>query len=144
MTIPSSPLILRVPHLQQPAAGECLPVCAAMVLTYLGMRVNYRQLVRLLQTQVGYGTPFSNIRALTKLKVTVTYRQGQLDDIRRFLQAGAPVLVPVQTRELPHWDEDTPHAVVVVGMDAQTIYINDPAFLMRPLPFRMATLTWPG
>lgn len=116
MTIPSSPLILRAPHLQQPAPGECLPACAAMVLTYLGIRVNYRQLLRLLQTQAGYGTPFSNIRSLAKLNVTVTYKQGQLPDLQRLLQAGAPILVPVQTRELPHWFEDTSHAVVVVGI----------------------------
>jgi ABC-type bacteriocin/lantibiotic exporter with double-glycine peptidase domain len=133
MATPSSSLILPVPHLQQPASGECLPACAAMALTYVGIRVNYRQLLRLLQTQVGYGTPFSNIRTLTKLKVSVTYKQGQLADIRRYLQADAPVLVPVQTRELPHWVEDTPHAVVVVGMDAQRVYINDPGFPNAPI-----------
>lgn len=133
MTTSPSPFILPVPHLHQPAPGECLPACAAMVLTYLGVRVNYRQLLRLLQTQVGYGTPFSNIQTLTKMKVKITYKQGRLDDLWRFLQAGNPVLTPVQTRELPHWVEDVPHAVVVVGMDNQVVYINDPAFPNAPV-----------
>ena len=126
--------MLSVPHLQQQSSGDCLPACAAMVLTYLGIRVNYHRLLRLLQTRAGYGTAFSNIRALTALQVTVTYSQGQLDNILRLLQTGDPILVPVQTRELPYWTVDTAHAVVVVGIDEPMIYLNDPAFSTAPIP----------
>jgi hypothetical protein len=34
----------------------------------------------------------------------------------------------VRTSELPYWDEDTPHAVVVIGMDDSSIYLLDPAY----------------
>ena len=133
--MPSTPAfpILSVPHLYQPATGECLPACAAMVLSYLGVSVNYRRLLPILRTQSGYGTPFSNIRQLTQLKVAVHYGRGTLKDLQHFLRRGQPVLTPVQTSELPHWTENTAHAVVVVGMDEKTVYINDPAFANAPI-----------
>jgi hypothetical protein len=50
-----------------------------------------------------------------------------------FLSNGWPVITPVKTRELPYWDEDTDNAVVVVGMDAQFVYLNDPALETAPI-----------
>lgn len=104
-----------------------------MTLQYLGATLNYRRLLKVLQTNVNAGTPFSHITKLESLKVTVVYRQGHLSQLYTFLQNGWPALVPVQTSELPHWFEDTAHAVVVVGMDDQTVYINDPAFPNAPI-----------
>jgi len=117
-----------------------------MVLLYLGKRINYHQLVRLLQTRPGYGTPFSNVRILTNLQITVIYKQGRLIDLLSILQAGKPIITPVQTSELPHWMTDAAHAVVVVGMDDKMVYINDPAFPNAPIPvphgdFDLAWLT---
>ncbi len=130
LATPASP-ILPVPHLYQPVTGECLPACAAMVLSYLGIRVNYRRILSILQTQPG--TPFSKIRQLAQLKVTIYYNRGSLKDIQHFISIGQPVLVPVQTGELPHWTENTAHAVVVVGMDEDSVYINDPAAATAPI-----------
>ncbi|MEZ4658588.1 MAG: C39 family peptidase [Caldilineaceae bacterium] len=133
MSAPFTPIILPVPHLEQPAAGECLPACVAMALAYRGIRVNYRQLLRLLQTQSDFGTPFSNVRFLQSPNLSVIHEQGGFADLLRFLRSNRPVIVPVQTREFPHWSEDASHAVVVVGMDAQMVYINDPGFPNAPI-----------
>lgn len=127
------PLKLTVGHLHQPEPGECLAACAAMVLTYRKIPTNYHRLFKLLQIQKGYGAPFYNIQALTQLHLDVLYRQGTLHDLYHFLQSGNPVIVPVSTGELPYWPESTDHAVVVVGMDAQSIYLNDPAFATAPI-----------
>jgi len=35
MPYPYAPVLLSVPHLQQPRDGDCLPVCAYMVLAYI-------------------------------------------------------------------------------------------------------------
>ena len=133
MTHRFEPMILPVPHLRQPALGECLPTCVTMVMVYLGMRVNYHQLLRLLHTQQGFGTSFSNVRYLSQLGMMVLYEKGTLSTLQRWIAARRPVLVPVQTGELPYWGEDTPHAVVVVGMDAHSVYLNDPAFAYAPI-----------
>lgn len=104
-----------------------------MALTYLGINPTYQRLCRVLRTQAGYGTPFSNIRELVQLKVTVHYSRGNLQDLQQFILSGKPVLTPVQTSELPYWSINTAHAVVIVGMDAQWVYINDPAFANAPI-----------
>lgn len=65
--------------------------------------------------------------------VTVVYQRGMLTDLHTFLLKGSPIIVPVRTIELPHWDADTDHAVVVVGMNEEEIYVNDPAFERAPI-----------
>lgn len=127
-------IILPVRHLHQPEPGECLAACTAMVLTHLGVSVHYQRLFKVLHIQKGLGTPFPNIRELARIGINVTYRSGALVDLYTFLHNGSPIIVPVKTLELPHWEIDTDHAVVVVGMDQQWVYINDPAFARAPIP----------
>jgi ABC-type bacteriocin/lantibiotic exporter with double-glycine peptidase domain len=137
-------MILPVPHLHQPERGGCLAACAAMVLTYMRIRANYHQLLKLLQVQKPYGTPFPKIRRLEQLKVTVLFGQSNLANLPTFLSNDQPIIVPVQTSELPYWTEHTDHAVVVVGIDPQFIYLNDPAFSNAPIqvPLGDFDLAW--
>ncbi len=104
-----------------------------MALQYLGSTPNYRRLLKVLQTNVEMGTPFSNITKLEAMRITVVYQRGNLSQLYTFLQNGWPVLAPVETKELRYWSEDTSHAVVVVGMDTQSVYINDPGFPNAPI-----------
>jgi ABC-type bacteriocin/lantibiotic exporter with double-glycine peptidase domain len=126
------PVILAVPHIPQRQQGECLAACAAMVLTYLGLSVTYDQLLQLLRVN-WFGTPASNIRELENLGLTVFYQQGILADITGHLSNNRPCIAFLQTGELPYWDEAIDHAVVVVGMDEQSIFLNDPAFPNAPI-----------
>lgn len=127
-------VLLPVVNVRQRHQSDCLVACVYMTLQYLGATPNYRRLLKVLQTNVGVGTPFSNITKLESLRITVVYQRGNLAQIYTFLQNGWPVLAPVQAREFPHWVEDASHAVVVVGMDDQVVYINDPAFPNAPIP----------
>jgi hypothetical protein len=121
-----------------------LATCVSLVLEYLDAPIDYRRLLKTLKTDPNMGTPFSNVVYLQSLRLTVIYRQGDLAQLYTLTNNGWPVLVPVRTGELPHWTEDTDHAVVVVGMDEEAVYINDPAFAYAPSKFPAETLISPG
>jgi ABC-type bacteriocin/lantibiotic exporter with double-glycine peptidase domain len=131
---------LHVPHWRQRQQGECLAACAAMVLLYLGERLNYDRLVQRLGTSSA-GAFFFNLARLRSWRVAVEWAQGTLDLLQVQLAAGQPVIVPVDTGLLPYWltradipdaERVTDHAVVVVGIDAQYVYVNDPDLEIVP------------
>lgn len=125
--------ILTVSHFQQRERGDCLVACVAMVLDYMGIQQSYRRLYKLLNIKKGLGTALYNIRRLEKLGVTILFQQGNLAQLHSHLKQNEPSIVPVKTAELPYWKEDTDHAVVVVGLDDQFVYLNDPFFPVAPL-----------
>jgi len=123
--------LLPVPHRIQRRQADCLAACAAMILEYLGRPTDYARLVTLLGIR-DFGAPSSNIRQLAKLGLSVSFRQGAPGDLAAHLLHGEPCIVFLRTGELPYWQEDTGHAVVLVGMDEDVVYLNDPAFAQTP------------
>ncbi len=141
----SLPIIppLPVPHRKQEQTSDCLATCAAMVLAYLKRSVAYVKLLTLLR--IGpLGTPRRNVSRLAKLRVDVTYREATLSIVAAYLQAGHPVIAFVDTAELDHWSIATNHAVVIIGLDAAEVIINDPAFETAPfhIPHDEFELAW--
>lgn len=70
---------------------------------------------------------------------------GALEELYTFLTAGWPCIASVQTQELPYWNGvNVYHAVVVVGMDATQVYLNDPELPAGPVPvsLRDFDLAW--
>ena len=126
-------VLLPVPHVPQRQPGECLAVCAAMMLLHLGLPVSYNRLLKRLRVKTDLGAPISNVRYLEKLGVTVIYRQGTWTDLLNHLTNGQPCLIPVDTDELPYWPVDSNHAVLLIGLDDDYVYLNDPAFSNGPL-----------
>ena len=53
-------------------------------------------------------------------------------------------LVFVLTGDLPYWNENTAHVMVAVGIDNESIYVNDPAFENAPqfIPLDYFLLAW--
>jgi ABC-type bacteriocin/lantibiotic exporter with double-glycine peptidase domain len=134
MSLPPSSILLPVAHVPQRHHGDCLVACAAMVLTYLGRPVAYNRLLKTLGVEPDVGAPFSNLHNLARLNITVIYEQGTFAQLYRFLSSGWPCIVPVRSGELPYWmNINTDHAVVVVGMEAASVYLNDPAFTTAPI-----------
>jgi len=127
-----TPVLLSVRHIQQRNPGECLAVCAAMVLDYMGLDVDYARLLQLLRITED-GTLFSYIREIEKLGVSVIYKQGTLAEIHEHLSNDRPCIALVATGELPYWNEDTDHALVVVGPNDQHVYVNDPGAETAPI-----------
>lgn len=143
---PPALVLLPVSHIQQKFSGDCLAACAAMVLDYRGLSIRYHLLVNLLQIKRSIGTPFSTIRELEKQRIRVTYKQhGTLQELYELLTNDLPCIVDVATEELPHWQQiSTRHVVVVVGMDSEYVYLNDPAFANAPVrvPIGDFDLAW--
>ena len=125
-------ILLPIPHQRQRQEADCLAACAAMVLAHLKIRVDYKQLLKLLKTKP-FGTSGQNLKYLTALGVQVTYREGSLEEIKGHLLSEVPCIVLVRTADLTYWSYSTDHAVVVTGFDDKIIYVNDPAFDTYPI-----------
>jgi len=134
---------LPVPHYKQSAGGQCLPACARMVLAYLGRELEEAQIARVVHSR-SFGTPAPNIRYLESLGVSVTFGQLSLSRLRTYMRRGIPCILFVQVGELPYSQSEGFHAVVAVGLEKQTIYINDPAFDVAPqsVPLDHFMLAW--
>ena len=122
---------LPVPHYRQTADGQCLPACARMVLAYLGRELEEAQIAKRLQSY-SFGTPAPNIRHLESLGLSVTFGQMSVSRLQAYLQKGIPCILFIQAGELPYSESEGFHAVVVVGLSGQSVYINDPALDTGP------------
>jgi hypothetical protein len=50
------------------------------------------------------------------------------------------LILLVDTAQLPYWSHRTAHAVVLMGLDDSTAYVNDPAFDTAPLTIPLGDL----
>ena len=123
---------LPVPHQTQQQSADCLAACAAMTLAYLGRSTPYDRLLELLKITPDLGAPFSNLKRLNVLNIQVEYGAGTLDVLSDLLAHGIPCIVSVNTLHLSYWAEVARHAIVVVGVTAERVYLNDPFFEMAP------------
>lgn len=135
--------LLAVSHTRQRQQADCLAACAAMVLAYYHVSISYARLLRLLGVR-SYGTSFSRLRKLEAVGLSVLITRGDLASLRRHLEGGSPVIAAVNTAPLPYWDDDTAHAVVVVGLEQDMVLINDPEFEQAPraVPLDAFLLGW--
>ena len=134
-------MLLPIPHRAQQRQSDCLTACTAMVLEYLQIPFDYNRLQRRLGTTDG-GAAFENLLDLRQQGISVVVRRN--DNVRillAHLESWLPIIVAVETWALPWWqsrtdltdeEKETDHAVVVVGLIDNTIYINDPSFKEAP------------
>lgn len=134
---------LAVSHRRQYQQADCLAACAAMVLDYLGLPIEYDQLLRLLGIRY-YGAAFSNLRNLEALGVSVAITRDDVDGLRDHIESGSPVSVALNTDALPYWEDDTAHAVVVIGIKSDHVLLNDPVFEQAPqvVPLAAFLMGW--
>jgi ABC-type bacteriocin/lantibiotic exporter with double-glycine peptidase domain len=119
---------LNVAHSRQETETGCLAACAQMVLNYLGIQRSQDELARQMRSTPHVGTVGRNILNLQSSELRVVYTQSTLEHLRAWLAQEVPVIALVQTAELPYWDKvEARHAVVVVGLDEDNVYLLDPA-----------------
>jgi len=114
-----------------------------MLLDYCGVPVPYDRLLKLLN--IGpHGTPGRYLLELRSLGVNVDYGPASLAELEEYLEHGQPCLVLLRTSELPYWSFATDHAVVVVGLDEEHVFVNDPYFEQAPqqVPIGDFVLAW--
>jgi ABC-type bacteriocin/lantibiotic exporter with double-glycine peptidase domain len=134
------PATLPVPLHRQQSEGDCLPVCIEMVLGYWGLPVSYQDLTRQLGTDPNVGTPASRALRLQSSTLSVEYSQADEAKLRDYLAQHVPVVMLVDTAELPYWSRRAAHSVVLVGVEGSMAYVNDPAFDIAPLSVNLGDL----
>ncbi len=127
--------LLPVPHRTEAFAGACLPACCQMALALWGISESQSEIAAQIGHIEGAGTAARIITRLTALGVEVEWREyGTVNELRQAIAEGKVPVVFLRTGELPYWDQDVPHALVIVGVEADTVYVNDPAFENAPIP----------
>jgi len=124
--------VILLPHYPQSADGLCLAACARMVLAHWGEAMSEEALAERLGIRP-WGAPAAAIQRLSRWGWNVDYGHGTRVDLARWLQQGIPVVTFVRTGFLEHWANDVGHAVVVVGMTQERVYIHDPIMKKAPL-----------
>lgn len=138
---------LPVPFYKQQAVGYCLPACAQMVLAYQGISHSQDELARESNLKPGLGTPTRNIQRLSSPEIKVVYEEGTLEQVQTWLGMGIPVIAFVQAGELSHWrDESFQHAVVIIGLEKDMVWLLDPDTNGNPIaiPTNELMLAWSG
>lgn len=112
-------------------AGMCGPASLKMVLGYYGVEKTEKELAELCGTDSNVGTSDKGLkRAAEGLGFTVEIKNNStFDDIRRWLDKKVPVIVNWFTRgRIDYEIEEVPdgHLSVVVGLDDEYIYLQDP------------------
>mgnify|MGYP001110535087 FL=1 len=78
------------------------------------------------------GTPARNISRLESRGFKVVYQEGSLQLLSDTLNRGVPCILFLRTGELPYWQVDTAHAVVLAGLRGDQAYPHDPVFVDAP------------
>jgi ABC-type bacteriocin/lantibiotic exporter with double-glycine peptidase domain len=112
-------------------AGMCGPASLKMVLEYWGISKTEQELAELCRTDCELGTTDVSIKeAAESLGCTVAIvNNASFEDIRSFLDREVPVIVNWFTKGRKDTsDSEVPdgHYSVVVGLDDEYIYLQDP------------------
>lgn len=130
------PLLNPLQHVQQIAAGYCLPACAQMALAQFEMQLTQVQLAQVLGTRFGAGTPFSNLKHLSRLHIRIHLQSfTPIEDLISACNAHQAVIVPVATSSgLPGWGNvRTQHSLLIIKVDPDQITYHDPALADGPV-----------
>lgn len=102
-----------------------------MVLAYQGVRVAEEAMCDHLRTDEA-GTSLVDLDTLLEQVVPhcqVRVEASSLDSLRQSLRDGVPPIVIVNTAPLrSYWQRECAHALVVVGIEEQLVFVNDPFF----------------
>lgn len=128
----NQPRLLAVKPFQEKLdAGYCGPAVLKMILSYYGIEKTEDELAQLAGTSKELGTDDEALKRVFErfgLKVTIQ-NESSLDNMQVWLDKKIPVIVDWFTRgrsEYPDSAVPDGHYSVVVGLDADFIYLQDP------------------
>ncbi len=130
------PFLAAVPDVRQSTGYTCGAAALQAVLAYWGFPEREDRLVARLGSTPDAGTrPDAIVRVAGEYGLSAELREGlALADLEAALAAGTTVIVDLQAwrdREDLPWTEiwDDGHYVVLLGMDADRLYFEDPSLL---------------
>jgi ABC-type bacteriocin/lantibiotic exporter with double-glycine peptidase domain len=104
-----------------------------MVLDYHGLQHSQTELNRLFET-TSAGTPRSRLLRLERYGLRVALEFGSELTISQTIDQNCPLIIFVRTGQLTsYWDIDTQHALVIIGYDDDSVFVQDPAFPTAPI-----------
>ena len=127
------PNLIRVPLARQATDHTCGVASLQSILYYYGLPFREDTLAAMLQT-TDDGTPYRNMVSLAEaqgFKVSV-HTKLTLEELRKFIDLGQPVLLAIQAWMGPPVDWSTyeeGHYVVAIGYDQGNFYFMDPSTL---------------
>ncbi|MGE0488135.1 MAG: C39 family peptidase [Vulcanimicrobiota bacterium] len=128
--------LLPVPDTRQSTVYSCGAAALQAVLMYYGQEFIESDLMTRLGTDPENGTPpHAIVKVARELGLNAELREGMtLEDLAREVRAGVPVIIDAQAwSDEPHpdWKNDwvDGHYMVVVGIDEQNVYFEDPSTL---------------
>jgi uncharacterized protein len=131
------PLMLKIADVRQATSYTCGVACALAILDYYGIDEREDRIAsRFGATEKAGTSPSGLISGFASHGLTAVLKeQTTLDDLRRNLEQKIPTMVAVQawleTYPPPDWSQywDAGHWLIVIGMDEQRIYFEDPSLL---------------
>jgi ABC-type bacteriocin/lantibiotic exporter with double-glycine peptidase domain len=129
----------HVPQTNPEGRNSCVPACLVMVLACQGVSVPESELCDLLDTQAA-GTEVWNTLLLEQHipGSVVRLESASIERLNEALLDGVPPIAFVATRHLPGWERETIHALVVVGVENDSVLVHDPALPSGPRPVPVA------
>ncbi len=129
---------LNVPDVKQPSNYSSGPTALQAVLSYYGQDTNVDILINMTNCTPENGTLPGNIaNAATKLGFNAAVKENMsLEDLQQNINQGTPVIIDAQAwknieTNSQNWTDDQVdgHYMVVIGIDNQNVYFEDPAIL---------------
>ncbi len=112
-------------------SGYCGPAVLKMVLQYYGINKSEKELAKLARTtKIGGTSDETIINVVRKFELKpIVKNNASLKDVERYTKRGVPVIVNWFTRgrrDYPNSAVADGHYSIVVGLDRQYIYLQDP------------------
>ncbi|MBI3929743.1 MAG: C39 family peptidase [Armatimonadetes bacterium] len=136
--VTGQPPLLAVPDTRQGHDYSCGASALQAVLMYYGLEYSELELMEMLGTDPREGTPPDALaRVAGELGFQSEVRENlTLEDLEAILQEGVPAIVDCQAwrdeeQQKQPWSEvwESGHYMVLVGMDAENLYFEDPSLL---------------
>lgn len=129
--------MLNVPNARQPTNYSCGPTALQAVLGYYGTDITVDKLINMTNCTENGTQPNSIAQAAQQLGFNAQVKQNMtLTDLQQYINNGTPVIIDAQAwrdnnTTNQNWTNDTEdgHYMVVIGIDNQNVYFEDPATL---------------
>ena len=120
-----------VPLVEPELESSCVAACVRIVLAYWGDLRTEQELRDYLGTGED-GTKLAHLDRLATLGYEVRFYETNTEFLELCLETKFPPIVPLATDCLGYWKQPCRHAAVLVGIDNESVTLNDPWFPDAP------------